>query len=149
MNEKAEMARYKTDLAQSGELRMRLDEVATRLLKAGTTKTDAELLAAAAQELGYDIAAADFARVLAKEQELDDDELEAVAGGWDPFDDCWANDRCTALYNTYHQTDYTGHDIWCPTVWHCWVASMHSDTEDTNVACLSDYGCIWNSNKIS
>ena len=60
-------------------------------------------------------------------QELDDSELDSVAGGdWtDGEDEC-------------------GHDSSCITLWHCYSVTLHTSSETMHVKCWTDWICLSN-----
>ncbi len=122
MQKSEEMKRLEADMASDKELREKFNKTVDRLAGEKTAQSDGELFAKAAQELGYNITAADFERLDAEKEEISADELELVAGGG--FED----DK--------------GHNKWCFTAWHCFTATLHTSTETTTVTCWKDYSCF-------
>ena len=41
------------------------------------------------------------------------------------------------------QKDEKGHDGACLTAWHCYAATLHSDTESKSVSCWKNYLCFY------
>ncbi len=121
------LKRFMADLEASEELRQKLDETVERIVKTETFASDGELMMAAAAELGYEISAADFERTAAEAEDLDDAELEGVAGGWNGLLDL--------------REDEHGHDEWCLFVWHCYTAVLHTESYVSYVSCWKDYHC--------
>lgn len=56
-------------------------------------------------------------------QKLDVEELDTVAGG------------------SYDTEDEYGHDTKCWTLWHCLLATLHTESESHYVSCLADWNC--------
>ena len=124
MNKSEEMLRLERDMNEQPELREKLEAECRRIAEAGEAQSDGELMVKAATALGYTIPLEELERSVADVQELDLDELNDAAGG----------------YHINH--DEKGHDTHCWTVWHCYVASMHTESKEKLVACLADYNCV-------
>lgn len=126
MSSTDDLKRFMDDLEASEELRKKLDETVRKIAEAGTVASDGELMIAAAAELGYSVSVADLERATAEAEaeDLDDDELGAVAGGLKPEDEY-------------------GHDAWCLTAWHCFTATLHTDSKRKYVSCWSNYECAF------
>ena len=77
-----ELRRLEADLAADEALRARFDEAVRGAAEAGA-KSEAEAVAAAAAGLGYRVAVADLERSSAGAEEIDLDDLQGVAGGWE------------------------------------------------------------------
>ena len=75
-------------------------------------KSNGDLVARAAKEVGFDRTAEECDRVFAAKQEMKDDELDNIAGGW-----CWTSHGCHYVIS-------------------------HSDKVDTKEDCFSDYVCF-------
>ena len=114
-----EIKRFDAALNASEELRRDFEGACARIAKEGEARSDSEIMAKAAGELGFNISAADLERSAAELQELDLDELENVAGGTDD-----------------------GKDTFCITAWYCFTAALHTDTQSKDVSCWSDYKCV-------
>ena len=121
-----EIKRFDAALNASEELRRDFEETCARIAKEGEARSDSEIMAKAAAELGFNISAADLERSAAELQELDLDELENVAGGGG--------------------TDEHGFDTFCITAWHCFTAVLHTESQSKEVSCWSDYNCVLWSN---
>ena len=129
-----ELKRFENDLKGSEELRKKLDETAARLKNEGQVKSDGELLVAAAKEMGYDFSIADLEKSTAEAEPLDQAEMESVAGG--------AGWRCGQFYLFNGDLeDEHGHDTWCVTLWHCLSATLHTEANETEASCWSNYKC--------
>lgn len=119
------MKRFEADLRANKELRQKYEEACQNIAKAGEGKSDGEVLAKTAAELGYAISVADLERSFAAAQELDSAQLAKVSGGL--------------------TEDEEGNDSYCITAWHCYTAMLHNDVDEKNIACWSNYKCLfWN-----
>ncbi len=76
MGKDSELVRLEHDMRSDETLAKRLEEAA-----AAYAGSDAEILAAAAAELGYQVDVAELERASAQSEEIDLDELAHVAGG--------------------------------------------------------------------
>lgn len=87
-------------------------------------------------------------RTAAELESVDDDELESFAGGLEPYDEsrvneeCWHDYTCESIGRNFDEDEH-GHDIWCVTAWHCFAATLHSDTDEKCVTCFSNYYCVF------
>lgn len=88
------------------------EDAAKKLSKDKSIKSNGELMSKVAKELGYDISVEECERLFAEKQEMDDDELEKVAGGW-----------CTFSHG-------------------CHYVISHSDKVDTSEDCWKEYICL-------
>ncbi len=120
MSKNEELQRLERDLNEQPELREKLDAEIKRIAGAGEAQCDGEAMVKAAASLGYTITIEELERAAADLEKLDDDELDAAAGG--------AQDE--------------KHTNWCIKSWYCFAALRHTDTESKDVACWSDYVCI-------
>ena len=148
MSKSEEMKRLEADMASDKELREKFNKTVDRIATEKTAQSDGELFAKAAQELGYNITAADFERLDAEKEEVNADELKQVAGGsdYEPEYD-FDSKECTGVYDCNHTASYTedehGHDTWCLTAWHCLTVTVHTQSESKDVACWKNYDCMW------
>jgi predicted ribosomally synthesized peptide with nif11-like leader len=117
MSKLNELKRLENDLKNNEELRKKLDEAVKRIAPEGKAQNDGEVMAAAAKELGYDVSIAGLEQAMAEAQELNDTELDAVAGGAKKGDE------------------------WCVMDYSCFVPLNH-DREGHNNACFADYQCF-------
>ena len=76
MTKSEEMKRLEADMASDTELREKFNKTVDRIAGEKTAQSDGELFAKAAQELGYNITAADFEKLDAEREEVSADELE-------------------------------------------------------------------------
>ncbi len=67
-----------------------------------SAKSDGEAIQKAAKELGFDISMEDLERNYASKQEVEDEELDAVAGGW-----CWKSHGCHYVISHSKEIDET------------------------------------------
>jgi hypothetical protein len=92
---------------------------------------DAEAFSLAAHAVGFELSPEEVERAMAEGQELDTEELKRVAGG---------KPTCDSFFVRYE--DNEGHDAWCMTAWHCFVATLHTEGGTEREACLSNYFCL-------
>ena len=151
MTKTEEMKRLEADMASDKELYEMFNKTVDRIAGEKTVQSDGELFAKAAQELGYNITAADFEKLDAEKEEVSADELKQVAGGntdhgYD-HDYDYDSNECQGVYDCNHTAQYTkdehGHDTWCLTAWHCLTATVHTQSESKDVACWKNYDCMW------
>ena len=147
MKKTEEMLRLERDMNRDPELLEKLDAEIRRIVEAKEAESDGEAIAKAAAALGYAITAEELERSAAEMEAVDDDELESVAGGLEPYDksradeDCWYDYTCPTVGRTEHGEDEYGHNAWCWTGWHCTMATLHTQTEK-KVTCFADYLCV-------
>lgn len=99
------------------ELQKRYEEALKGVTEASSF---GEAVQKAAAELGYEVTLEEFEQAWAERQELDDAELESVAGG---------------------KVDYV--DEWCLVDFHCYLALSHDRVDGVhNEACAGNYYCI-------
>ena len=140
MTKSEEMKRFEADMASDKELYEKFCRTVDRIAGEKNVQSDGELFAKAAQELGYNITAADFERLDAQNEEVSPDELENVAGGeW-----CWKNYGCVSTWHCFEpeDEDKDGHNVWCFTAWHCMAATLHTEGETHGEACWNNYLCL-------
>ena len=124
MSKSEELLRLERDLNEQPELREKLNAECKRIAEAGEAKSDGEVLVKAAAALGYTVSQEELERAAAAAQELDPDEMNAAAG--------W---RISG-------EDEKGHENWCLTAWHCFTATLHTETKEHYAACWSDWDCF-------
>ena len=135
MKKSEEMLRLEKDLAQKKELAEQFKIAMEETGKSGECKSDGEVMVRAAASLGYDISLAEIERLAAESEKLDLGEMEKVAGG-----NCDKDWTCTFEYHECH--DEYGHNNMCVAAWHCLTAFLHTESEDHQNLCWSDYGCL-------
>ena len=69
-----------------------------KIIDEKSAKSDGEAVQKAAKELGFDLSIEELERCVASKQEIADDELDKVAGGW-----CWFDHSCNTV--TCHDKD--------------------------------------------
>ena len=111
-------------LAADEDLAAKFSE-ALKDVKGAGAKSDVEAMVLAAKAAGFEVAPEDVEKELAGDQQLFPEDLEAIAGGG---------------YDEY------GNDDLCIASWHCYTALRHTEAEDKDVACWSDYLCTFASN---
>lgn len=86
---------------------------------------DGEAVQKAAAQLGYELSLEELEQAWVEAQELDDVELDAVAGGQDTFNDaCWFGWCCHALWRHPDIPDDAQHTEVCWSNYIC-LASSH------------------------
>ena len=115
------VSKFEKDLQENEELRKRYDSELRRIAEAKEAQSDSEAIAKAAAALGYDITIADVEKIMAGNEELDQEELEAVSGGLStrPEDECVADWACYAVLK---------HDL---------------DDDNSEEACFRQYKCMF------
>ena len=112
-------------LSKDEALRNTYEIECKRIAEAKEAANDAEVMVKAADKLGFELSLAELEREMADKEALNDDELENISGG-----------------DTILDVDEHGHNNWCITLWHCFMYSMHTESERTGNACLSNYRCV-------
>lgn len=128
MNVSDAMNRMTEAMASDPSLREKLKE-AVEASKSDNLKSPAELIAKAAQAIGYDVTVEDCEQLYSDVQPLDEELLDQVTGGSRTNPDGPDARHC-------------GSDYWCD-VWYFHDLWQH-DKKTTQ--CLADYWCdhIWN-----
>ena len=143
----SELLRMERDMSEHPELREELDAEIKRIAGAGEAASDGEALVKAAAALGYTVTVEELERTAADLEKLDDNELDAAAGGKDlnyndvEKDEKYARETCGHYYRADRSKDEHGRDGNCLLSWHCLVTVLHTKTESKDVRCLSDYAC--------
>lgn len=125
MSKSEEMLRLERDLNEQPELREKLEAETKRIAEAGEAESDGEVMVRATTALGYTITLEELERSNADLEKLDDEELNAAGGSWSD------------------QKDEKGHDGACLTAWHCYAATLHTETESKSVSCWKNYLCFY------
>lgn len=113
---------FKAALANDQEKAKAFQEALAAAAEKGV-ENETETLVQAAAAAGFELTAEEAERALASVQELDEEELSHVSGGW------WGLSE-----------DNDGHDIWClGFLWHCFITFLHTDGGTTNEACWENY----------
>ena len=110
-------------LAKDEEMKKTFLETCQKIADAGEASSDGEVIMKAAEEMGYRLSLEEIEREAASSEELNDDELEQVAGG------------------IGNREDEYGHDTWCITGWHCYAVTLHTGAEE-KTSCWSNYYCV-------
>jgi len=105
-----------------------------RLIEEKLAANDGESVIKAAKALGFDITMADLDKAKAEAQNLDPEELDAVAGGGNDGDFAPAKER----YETVCALDYSCHDIFL---------HNHKHKQGDKEPCWHDYLCMTGANQ--
>ena len=85
----------------------------------------------------------DFERLDAEREEVSDDELVNASAAEEGDLFCWKDWGCIASWRlSPYDEDEKTHNVWCITAWHCFTATLHTDTETENAACWKNLGCV-------
>ena len=96
MTKNEELQRMVRDMHEQPELKEKLEAEINRILETGEAETDGEVIVKAAAALGYTITLEKIERFAADLEQLDDNELDAVSGGF--FTDCTSFFVCDKDY---------------------------------------------------
>ena len=129
MKKTEEMMRFDRDLKADPELVKKFSEATKEASESGTCKGDIEVIARAANSLGYEISMEEMERSVAEKEEMDPAEM---AGG--------GKSECDYFWKTDYEDEY-GHNKYCVTLWHCENITLHTETNDHGARCFSDYQC--------
>jgi len=143
-----ELKRFEKDLKENEDLRKKYDDAISHL-NLTELHSDSDLIAKAANTLGYSFSAADVERASAGVQELDMNEMQMISGGaknpkYKSYDSgvCMSNFVCVGCYEK-KSIDGDGHNEWCYASWHCYTAFLHTNSsDDKEAACWSNYTCF-------
>lgn len=149
------MVEFKIKHNSDIEFARKFDLTCKKILDESKDLSDSEIFSAAAKELGYDLSPAEFERTKAEVEAIDTEELELISGGLYGMDNCphtaqdctvlemcWSNDFCVTATNTNHPDENDHNDI-CVVGWHCYTAALHTDSNSRDVACWSDFNCLY------
>ena len=103
---------------QADEALQKRYEAALKEVDIKEASCDGEVIRQAAAKVGYDIPLEELEQAWAAVQEMDESEFTAVTGGARGQDE-----------------DEYLHDHVCWVGWHCFVAMMHTESEDHMCAC--------------
>ncbi len=119
---------------QKEEFRKEFEKKAEVIHKENPDYSKLEVISKAAKELGYDLPVELLEKKSAETQELSEEELDQVAGGFIGRPSKTVDDE----YG--HESDCIG------MTWHCYATFMHTETESKEVDCWSNYKCYFASN---
>ena len=120
MSKSEEMQRLEKDLRNSESLRIKWEETIKGIAdKKKIAKSDGEVLEIAASKLGYNIKKEELEKKTADGEEIDEDELTHVTGGYD-------------------EPEY----VFCAVDYACYTAFLHPDQGEIG-PCWSDYNCVF------
>lgn len=137
---------FEEALQKDENFRKEFEAQCKKAAESGACANDAEVLVKAAGELGWKLEFSGIEQEKASGEELDLEELEKISGGDGKEALCYFDYRCdTTLWTNENLEDEYGHSEFCIATWHCYIVTCHTETEDKDVHCLSDYSCIFNS----
>jgi predicted ribosomally synthesized peptide with nif11-like leader len=122
MSKSENILAFEAALKENKELQEKFEAAAKRIVENKEASSDSEVLVKAAAEIGFTLTMEELERAFAQIQELNEEELENVAGG-------------AAAKN----------DDWCAFSHHCYIAFLHTYDGSTTAACWDNYN--WFSNK--
>ena len=114
---------FEAALHESKELQEKFVAAQKRIVENKEASSDSEVLVKAAAELGFTLAMEELERVAAQAEELNDEELKQVSGGFSGGD--YAPDNYATCLGAYY----------CHYVW------AHDEDGILNRACWNDYIC--------
>ena len=89
------LLKFQEALKNDPEKKKKYDEIIKRIVEEKSAKNDGEAVVKAAGELGFDVSQEEVEHALFEKQEVEDDELDRVAGGkWCPG----KNYECVLVY---------------------------------------------------
>ena len=117
-----EMTRMIKDLNASKALRDKLSDTEKRIVEESGEQSSMKTLEKAAQELGYDVTAAELERYKASTEEINPESLQYVTGGADSDGPnwCWYDHACLATWKHDDKVDdpVCAADYYCYLVFH-------------------------------
>ena len=137
-----EIIRFEEALNADENVRNEFEAAFKKITDEDGAQSEVEAMAKAASELGFEISIDEIERVFAEMQELDEDELANVAGGKQRGVRHGCDDT---IAKGLDQPDEHGHNLFCITLWHCYAITVHTQTDNKEAGCWSDYKCnYWN-----
>ncbi len=147
------MAEFKLKHNTDVEFAKKFDLACKKVFDESKDLSDCEIFSAAARELGYDLSPSEFERTKAETEDLDAEELQMVSGGqYYPcpceannctvVEICWSDNFCITASNTT-KMDENGHNNICVVGWHCYTAALHTESDNRDMACWSNYTCLY------
>ena len=124
------MQELEAALRDDEELAKKYQEALKAAIENGAT-SDAEAIPAAAKAAGFEVTAEEVEKALAMNAELSEEDLEEVSGG------------LNFGKHTYLWEDEYGHDTFCLVSWHCLTAVLHTESENADCSCWSDWSCLF------
>ena len=103
MSKSENILAFEAALRESRELQEKFEAAKKRIADNKEASCDGEMLVKAAAEVGFTLTVAEIERSFAQNQELSDDELASVAGG---FDWCWSDYDCVMFYYSNCYSNY-------------------------------------------
>ena len=82
MSKSENILAFEAALKENKELREKYEAAQKRIIENKEAESDGEVLVKAAAEVGFTLTLEELERAMAQYQELNDEELEDVAGGW-------------------------------------------------------------------
>lgn len=113
---KENVRKFEKALREDEELRAKFAAEFKRIAEEKSAGSDGEAYVKAAKALGVDLSLADVEKASAEIQELDPEEMEKAAGGYEKG--------------------------WCIDVFGCYLLNRHDTPNSEGYPCLADYDCI-------
>lgn len=92
------------------------------------SKSVSDAMVKSAKAIGFDLTQEEVERCLAEKQEMADDELDKVAGGW-----CWIDDTCHTVINHHKEIN---EDDDC---WNDYLCMVNEGSKPVHHDCTSTY----------
>lgn len=122
MSNSENIIKFEEKLKNNEESKKKYEATLKRILDEKSAKSDGEAVQKAAKEIGFDLSKEEIERAFAAKQEMPDDELDKVAGGWCVFDHSCYLAAC-------HDKEVSEKDA-CAWDYICFSISKESDSED-------------------
>ena len=123
MSQSENIRAFEAALRESKELQAKFAAAQKRIVENKEASSDGEVLVKAAAEIGFTLSMAELERATAQMQEINDEELKQVSGGFSGGD--YAPDNYATCLGAYY----------CHYVW------AHDEDGFKNRACWNDYIC--------
>ena len=121
MSKSESILAFEAALQESKELQEKFVAAQKRIIENKEAESDGELLVKAAAEVGFTLTMEELERAMAQKQELNDEELDNVAGGASNTQNlCWKDYSCSFVY--HH--DSTDKDDFCALNYFCIITFM-------------------------
>ena len=95
MGKSDNVIKFQEAMKTDPKIQKAFDDALKRIIVEKSAESESEALTKAAREVGFDVSLEEIERLYAGKQEMKDDDLDRVAGGW-----CWFDDACSSWINT-------------------------------------------------
>lgn len=102
MKKSENIIKFEEAMKNNEEKQKDYESALKKIAAAKDAKSNGELVSRAAKEVGFDLTAEECDLVFAEKQEMADDELDKVAGGW-----CWTSHGCHVVISHSEEIDET------------------------------------------